>query len=256
MGIFDRLKPQAPEPSAAAGGAGGAGGPAAGNAGSGAFRDSGDKYAGAGGGGDKYAQYGAPPALPMYGGGGAGTVGIDAVSPMLGIPGMAGGAAAGGGQHQPEYLEYNSRDWTSRMFLNTGGVYLFGIATAGLYGAGEGWRKAAGMKGKIRLNSLLNHSAMRGSRLGNALGVLAVIFSGVEALADKYHVADLVGGHEWASPISAAVATGALYRCTHGPKAMALAGLTGGVFVGVMATAGRQVTSRLRFISKSGILPF
>ena len=54
-------------------------------------------------------------------------------------------AAAGGGQHQPEYLEYNSRDWTSRMFLNTGGVYLFGIATAGLYGAGEGWRKAAGI---------------------------------------------------------------------------------------------------------------
>ena len=94
------------------------------------------------------------------------------------------------------------------MFLNTGGVYLFGIATAGLYGAGEGWRKARGMKAKIRLNSLQNHSAMRGSRFGNALGVLAVIFSGVEALADKYHVADFVGGHEWASPITAAVATG------------------------------------------------
>ena len=112
------------------------------------------------------------------------------------------------------------------------------------------------MKVKIRLNSLLNHSAMRGSKLGNALGVLAIIFSGVEAVADKYHFSDAFGGHDWANPIAAAVATGALYRCTHGPKAMALAGLTGGVFVGVMATVGRQATSRLRFISKSGVLPF
>jgi import inner membrane translocase subunit TIM23 len=88
-------------------------------------------------------------------------------------------------------------------------------------------RAAPSSRAKIRVNSILNASGKRGSRLGNGLAVLGLYYTTAEHLLDRYEVDKYLGGEDWINPILAAGSTGMLYKCTAGPRTMALAGAVG-----------------------------
>ena len=99
-----------------------------------------------------------------------------------------------------------------------------GIFLGGSFGFVEGFRTSPSPKFNIRLNSVLNKCGRRGSRLGNALGSLASVYSFLEYGCEYFHVQDMAGGGEWVNPVVCATGAGLLYKSSQGPKTMLLAG--------------------------------
>ena len=149
--------------------------------------------------------------------GGGGGVNPAMVGPLFGVPSQIKG---------PEYLEYNitGRSWAERMFYNTGSLYLMGVIAGGSFGFVEGFRTAPSTKFNIRLNSILNKCGRYGSRLGNALGSVAFLYSLIEGTGEYLRVEKHVGGMDWVNPMASAALTGMIYKSTQGPKTMAVAG--------------------------------
>eukprot|EP00938_MAST-03A_sp_MAST-3A-sp1_P004233 g4233.t1 len=126
----------------------------------------------------------------------------------------------------PEYLSYRPRPAMERMVYNTGISYLAGTFLGASYGFFHGLRNSPSPRLRIRINTVLNGMTSYGSRTGNAIGVLAIMYSCFEAGADYVEVDRLVG-NDAASPFVAALGTGMLYKATTGPKTMILAGALG-----------------------------
>ena len=65
---------------------------------------------------------------------------------------------------------------------------LLGLGLGGTYGVAEGLKNAPKKKFKIRLNSVLNACGRRGSRVGNAVGVLGVYFVWIKCVFSLTYV--------------------------------------------------------------------
>jgi len=123
----------------------------------------------------------------------------------------------------PDYLQYDTsgRGYTEKAFYNCGTMYLVGILGGGTYGFFEGLRTSPSNKFKIRLNTVLNKCGRRGSRAGNALGALAMMYSLFDAMAGTFEVDHHLGGYD-INPLLAATATGLVYKSTQGKKLFSL----------------------------------
>ena len=88
---------------------------------------------------------------------------------------------------QPDYLDYDQkgRGIVVTMFANSGVAYLMGTGGGGLYGLREGLTHSPSSRFRVKLNSILNHCGRHGSRWGNALGVVAILYSIYEGVADQ-----------------------------------------------------------------------
>lgn len=86
----------------------------------------------------------------------------------------------------PDYLDYDKggRGVMVTLFANSGVAYLMGITGGGLYGLREGLASTPSNRFRVQLNSVLNHCGRHGSRVGNTMGVFAVLYSLYEGLAD------------------------------------------------------------------------
>lgn len=85
---------------------------------------------------------------------------------------------------------------------------------------------------KLRINRVLNSSGHAGRTWGNRLGVIALMYAGIESGIQAARDSDDV----WNS-VAAGLGTGALYRAARGVRSAAVAGAVGGVLVGVAVTA-------------------
>jgi len=168
----------------------------------------------------------------------SGGIDIGTIAPVFGVD----APASPYGNQEADYLDYNikGRSYGERLMFNTGSAYLGGIVGGGIYGFFEGLRTSPSPKFKIRLNTVLNACGKRGSRAGNALGSLAMIYSSFEALEDQLDMDQYVGGYYQLIPVTAAAMTGIFYKSTAGPRAMALAGVLG---AGSMAAATAAATA-------------
>ena len=128
-------------------------------------------------------------------------------------------------QKAPDYLDYNikGREWTSNAFYNTGVMYLAGILAGGTYGFVEGFRSAPSSKPRIVVNSILNKSGRFGSRLGNAMAVVAITYSTIE-LGVEYSELVPQSAANLATPVVCASLTGLFYKSSKGPRTMIVAG--------------------------------
>ena len=108
----------------------------------------------------------------------AGNIRLDTVAPALGMQSQYA---------QPDYLDYDQggRGIVVTMFANTGMSYLLGIAGGGVYGLAKGLSSTPSTKFKVQLNSILNHCGRYGSKAGNTLGVVSVLYSLYEGLGDN-----------------------------------------------------------------------
>ncbi|KAI9490161.1 Tim17/Tim22/Tim23/Pmp24 family-domain-containing protein [Zychaea mexicana] len=124
--------------------------------------------------------------------------------------GSGGGAAiAGGAALTP------SRGWTDDLCYGTGTTYLAGLTLGGAYGMMEGVRKSAqgSQAMKVRLNTTLNSITRRGPGLGNAVGVIAMMYNGTTAIIDRSR-----GTHDAFNSIAAGAISGALFKSTAGTR--------------------------------------
>ena len=163
-----------------------------------------------------------------------GSMDLGAIAPIFGI--------AGAGSTSADYLDINihGKSFSQQLFYNSGTFYLGGIFTGGIYGVFAGMRDSPSSKMKIKLNSILNASGQQGSKMGNSLGVLAMMYTGVEHVAENYlELDEYVGHYEGVIPIGAGALTGAMYKSLSGRKEATLAALVGAgvmtVFTGIQS---------------------
>jgi len=117
------------------------------------------------------------------------------------------------------------RGWGEQMFSSIGTAYMAGISIGGIWGLQEGLRNPDGRTFKLRLNSVLNGCTRRGPFLANSLGVVALMYGCTNTAIEK-----LRGAEDEYNSVAAALTTGALFKSTAGPRAIAIsAGIGGGI---------------------------
>ncbi|KAJ8465395.1 hypothetical protein OPV22_027947 [Ensete ventricosum] len=131
------------------------------------------------------------------------------------------------------------RSWGENLTYYTGIGYLAGSASGAALGLRHALRSTEpGDTTKIRINRILNSCGQDGRRIGNRVGVIGLLYAGLEsgmvAARDK---------DDWVNSVVAGLGTGALFKAANGPRSAAVAGAIGGLMVGA-AVAGKQVMKR------------
>ncbi|XP_004486859.1 mitochondrial import inner membrane translocase subunit TIM23-2-like [Cicer arietinum] len=144
----------------------------------------------------------------------------------------------------PEYLfveeaRRKHRSWGESLTFYTGCGYLAGAVGGAGVGFVEGVKSFESSDTvKLRINRILNSSGHAGRTWGNSLGVIGLLYAGIESGIVAVRDTDDV----WNS-VAAGLGTGVLYRAARGVRSAAVAGAVGGVVVGVAVTA-KQVLKR------------
>ena len=144
----------------------------------------------------------------------------------------------------PEFLfveeaRRQRRSWGENVTFYTGCTYLGGAISGGGVGLVSGVRSfEAGDTMKLRINRVLNSSGHTGRAWANRLGVIGLLYAGMESGVQAMRDADDV----WNS-VAAGLGTGAVYRAARGVRSAAVAGAVGGVLVG-MAVGAKQAVTR------------
>ncbi|XP_042492032.1 mitochondrial import inner membrane translocase subunit TIM23-1-like [Macadamia integrifolia] len=144
----------------------------------------------------------------------------------------------------PEYLfdeeaAVQRRSWGENLQYYTGSGYLAGAIVGASKGSIEGIKTAEpGDTLKLRINRVLNSGGQTGRRFGNSLGVVGLIFAGLES--GLIHLRDT---DDVMNSVLAGLGAGALYKAASGPRSAAVAGAVGGLAAGI-AVAGKQVFKR------------
>jgi hypothetical protein len=175
---------------------------------------------------------------------------------LYGLSSPAGRGGQPGQQPRgPAYLGTQRRSATSRIALNTGTFYLIGAGAGGLFGAVQGLRAAESKILKIRLNGMMNGVEGGVARSGNALGVLALTYSIVDALGEWAGLAARIPGDyaDDIAPVLSAATTGLLYKCTSSPKqAIIAAGIGGGLMGAYKAAMAVLPADAVRSLRRAG----
>ncbi|CAL0300036.1 unnamed protein product [Lupinus luteus] len=131
------------------------------------------------------------------------------------------------------------RSWGENIQYYAGCGYLSGAVIGGAKGTVEGLSAAEkGESLKLRLNRVLNSGGQTGRRFGNSVGVLGLIFAGLESGMIHFR-----GRDDLVNSAIAGLGTGALYRAASGPRSAVIAGAIGGISAAV-AVAGKQAFKR------------
>ena len=121
---------------------------------------------------------------------------------------------------QLEYLfddEYvsNGPSWGARVCYGTGSTYLIGLISGGLWGLADGLRNPQGNGSRrLRINCIMNACTSRGPFLGNSLGIVALLYNGLNGAIIKARNdrEDMLGA------VGAATLSGAIFKSTAGMK--------------------------------------
>lgn len=139
----------------------------------------------------------------------------------------------------PEEAHRKHRSWGDNLTFYTGASYLTGSVTGGASGLVTGVKSfESGDTTKLRISRILNASGHSGRAWGNRLGVIGLMYAGIEGGIVAYRDSDDV----WNS-VAAGLGTGALYRAARGVRSAAVAGALGGILGGLAVTA-KQVLKR------------
>ena len=135
--------------------------------------------------------------------------------------------------YEPEYLHFEPKGTFEKLSMNAGITYLSGIIAGGAYGIINGLATSPSNKFRIRVNALLNKTGRYGSKFGNALGALSVMYTFFRAGTERLNLEQYVPNSfdDVINPFVSATLTGLLYKSTQGPKTMFLGGILGGITV-------------------------
>ncbi|KAI3904621.1 hypothetical protein MKW98_014801 [Papaver atlanticum] len=131
------------------------------------------------------------------------------------------------------------RSWGENLTYYTGSGYLSGA----IFGAGKGFIEGvkASEQGdtlKLKINRILNASGHSGRKIGNRIGVIGLMYAGIES-----GIVELRDTDDVINSVLAGLGTGALFKAAKGVRSAAVGGAIGGLVVGA-AVAGKQVVKR------------
>lgn len=141
-----------------------------------------------------------------------------------------------------DFQEVRKKGWAEQLVYLGGMAYLTGASIGGSHGLYEGLKSSRGKPTKLRVNAILNAMGKRGSLLANAMGVLAIMFSGFETLMYHYTRDDQMVNY-----IVAGAGAGALFKSTAGRRMAAVWALgiacasTAGIYASRRGIYGRSV---------------
>ncbi|KAJ6820259.1 putative mitochondrial import inner membrane translocase subunit TIM23-2 [Iris pallida] len=144
----------------------------------------------------------------------------------------------------PEFLfqeeaRVQRRSWGENLTYYTGIGYLAGSASGAALGLRSGLSAAEpGDTAKLRVSRVLNSCGAEGRRYGNRIGVLGLLYAGLES--GMVHARD---ADDWVNSVVAGLGTGALFRAASGPRSAVVAGAIGGIAAGA-AIVGKQFVKR------------
>ncbi|KAK4736180.1 hypothetical protein AABB24_027412 [Solanum stoloniferum] len=131
------------------------------------------------------------------------------------------------------------RSWGENLTYYTGIGYLSGAVVGAGKGFVEGVKASEpGDTTKLRINRILNASGHTGRKFGNRAGVIGLLYAGMESGMVAIRDTDDV-----INSVVAGLGTGAFYRAASGLRSAAVAGVIGGVVVGLGVT-GKQALKR------------
>lgn len=131
------------------------------------------------------------------------------------------------------------RSWGENLQYYTGIGYLSGAIIGGAKGSIEGLKTAESNDTlKLRVNRVLNSGGHVGRKFGNTLGILGLMFAGLESGAIHFR-----GQDDFLNTVVAGLGSGAIYKASAGPRSAAIAGAIGGIAAAV-AVGGKQVVKR------------
>ncbi|VVA91662.1 unnamed protein product [Arabis nemorensis] len=131
------------------------------------------------------------------------------------------------------------RSWGENLTFYTGTGYLGGSVAGATAGVFKGIKSFEyGDTFKLKINRILNSSGQTGRAWGNRIGIVGLIYAGIESGVVSYTDRDDV----WTSVISG-LGTGAVFRAARGVRSAAVAGALGGMAAGAVV-AGKHVFKR------------
>jgi len=131
------------------------------------------------------------------------------------------------------------RSWGENITYYTGCGYVLGAVSGASVGLVEGLKcREPGDSMKLRVNRVLNASGHTGRKFGNRLGVMGLMYAGLES-----GIVAARGTDDIINNVCAGLGTGALYKAAAGPRSAAIAGVIGGLAVGALV-AGKQALKR------------
>ena len=155
--------------------------------------------------------------------------------------------APGGGAKEPDYIPFNKkgRDIFSRLSQNTGLFWLGGFVGGGLYGSREGLITVANATTRMKVNAIMNGMSRSGSKVGNALGVIACAHTVLGWVGDEVLQLEELTGTQLAVPAFAGFSTGLIYKSTTTPRGALLGGCIGMVASVVYGVGGSWAWNQL-----------
>ncbi|DBB16264.1 hypothetical protein WJX82_009729 [Trebouxia sp. C0006] len=151
---------------------------------------------------------------------------------------------------QPEFLfseeaTVHRRGWGENLTYYTGTGYLSGALLGGSQGlvAATKVRPEIGPDtARLKVNRLLNMTGTRGRTAGNALGVLGLLFAGMESGLGYLNDGSVPDA---AATVAAGFGTGSLFRSSRGPRAAAVAGAVGALAASGLVLARETLSKNL-----------
>ncbi|KAE8659568.1 Mitochondrial import inner membrane translocase subunit TIM23-2 [Hibiscus syriacus] len=144
----------------------------------------------------------------------------------------------------PEFLFaeeslHQRRSWGENLTFYTGSAYLGGSvsgAVVGLFTALRNFEQGDTLK--LKINRILNSTGHAGRSWGNRIGVVGLVYSGMES-----GIVAVTDREDILSSVAAGLATGAVCRAARGVRSAAIAGALGGLAAGAVV-AGKHVLKR------------
>ncbi|CAL8074768.1 unnamed protein product [Orchesella dallaii] len=133
-------------------------------------------------------------------------------------------------------------------FGTIGSSVLVGAAFGGMAGLYKGIKETQGQVGKVRRTQLINYVSKQGASSANALGVVALMYSGFGCFLSWYRETD-----DDANTLGAATATGLLFKSTAGLRRCAVGGAVGFGLAAAYClwTKGQKDRSIANYVSNS-----
>lgn len=144
----------------------------------------------------------------------------------------------------PEFLFseesiHQRRSWGENLTFYTGCGYLAGSVAGAASGIHDGVKAIeSGDTLKLKINRLLNSSGHKGRVYGNRLGVIGLLYAGIES-----GIVAATDRDDLSTSFLAGLGTGAVFKAARGVRSAAVAGAVGGV-AAAAAAAGKQAFKR------------